>query len=234
MSPPRYVSIEGADGCGKSTQAARLVEHLRARGHEVRHLREPGSTPLAERLRALLLDPAGVELDPWTEALLFSAARRELVEREIRPALERGAVVVAERCFLSTLVYQGRAPADPARGVPFDLLSEITRGVHGGTLPSLLVVLDVDTTTAARRRAATRIPDRIESHGDAHQARVRRAFVELAAPDGPVQALLAAATAGFRAQTDGVRVVDANGGSDAVHAAVVRLVDAWLSREGAR
>src|SRR5262245_53289308 len=104
-----YLVLDGPDGGGKSTQAELLCAWLRQRGRTVQHRREPGSTPVGEALRTLLLEPSTGDLLPLTEALLFSAARAELVAREIAPALQRGEDVVAERCYVATLVYQGLA-----------------------------------------------------------------------------------------------------------------------------
>ena len=175
-----YVALDGPDGCGKTTQTAALVEWLRAGGHTVQHVREPGSTPVGEALRELLLSPDTGELRAISEALLFSAARAELVARVIRPALQRGEVVVAERCFLSTAVYQVLAGTDEHRGALeprwFD---DLTRRVHGDCLPQAIFVLDLPAEAAAHRRRA-RHADRIEARGPAYHDRVRQGFVTAA------------------------------------------------------
>ncbi|MEZ5965319.1 MAG: dTMP kinase [Planctomycetota bacterium] len=172
----KYFCLEGADGCGKSAQARRLKQWLQQEGKEVVHVREPGSTPLAEALRKTLLNPRTGALDPLTEALLFSAARSDTVRREIRPALQRGAVVVAERCYLSSYVYQAMAVDD---GVDLDLLRRITTAVHGDARPDLVLLLDVDSAQAAERRSR-RHEDRFEGRGQEFQERVRQAFLRLA------------------------------------------------------
>jgi dTMP kinase len=171
-----YVVLDGPDGGGKSTHAALLTAHLQQGGREVLHLREPGSTPVGEALRALLLDPRTGDLRPLTEALLFTAARAELVERVVAPALRRGAVVVSERCFCSTFVYQGLALD---AGLDFDWLWQITRQAHGNTLPSAVFVLDLPVEVAAQRRSL-RTADRFEARDAAFLARVRSAYLELA------------------------------------------------------
>jgi dTMP kinase len=148
-----FVTFEGIDGSGKSTQAALLAESLAATGREAVLLREPGGTPLGERIRGLLLD--GAPMSAWAEASLFAAARAELVEREIRPALARGATVVCDRYVDSSLAYQGAA-----RGLGIDAVLELNEIATGGLLPDRTFVLLLDPEeSAARRRGA---PDRIE------------------------------------------------------------------------
>lgn len=210
-----FVALDGPDGCGKSTQARRLVEALRADGRTVLHLREPGSTPFGERLRAALLDPAVGELAPLTEALAFFAARRAMLDEEVGPALARGEIVVAERSFLSTIVYQGSACEE--RGVEDGLMRGVTEAVHAGCRHDLLVVLDVDPEVAARR-AADRDPDRIEARGLEFQKRVRQGFVALSAPGHWARSLA----------TAGILRVDANRSLDDVHGEVLGAVRSCL------
>ena len=176
----RYLALDGPDGGGKSTQASRLVDWLRQRGHQVLHLREPGSTPLGEALRALLLDPATGELGPCAEALLFSAARAELIRQVIRPALAAGTVVVCERCYLSTWVYQGVANRGDA--VSVTVLREVTSEALGGTWPDRIFVLDLPYEDSRQRMAGT-AADRIEARGRDYHERVRSGFQQLAADD---------------------------------------------------
>jgi dTMP kinase len=166
-----FVSFEGIDGSGKSTQAALLAEGLRAGGREVVAVREPGGTPLGERIRGLLLDGAGMAA--WTEAALFAAARAELVEQVIRPALARGAWVVCDRFLDSSLAYQGIA-----RGLGLDAVLELNRIATGALLPDRTILLELPVVEALRRAARTR--DRIEREGEQLLARVARAYAELA------------------------------------------------------
>lgn len=194
-----YVALEGPDGCGKSSQARALCEWLAGRGRAVQHVREPGSTPVGEALRRLLLSPGTGELQPVTEALLFSAARAELVAAVIAPALAAGQVVVAERCWLSTLVYQGLAPRAP---LDAEWLLDLTRRVHGGCLPAAVFVLDVPPEVAAARRAA-RTDDRFEARSAEFQLRVRAGFRAAAA--GEVRARLVDAARPFAAVQDELR-----------------------------
>ena len=177
-----YVVLDGPDGCGKTTQSRHLATWLQdERGESVLHVREPGSTKLGEALRALLLAPDTGDLLPITEALLFSAARAELLRTQIAPALQRGWVVVAERCWLSTLTYQGLAPLAQELRVGIRLLQEVTAAVHDSLWPDRIFVLDVDAATAERRRARSRgAGDRIEVRGSEYHQRVRDGYVTAA------------------------------------------------------
>jgi dTMP kinase len=167
-----FVTFEGLDGCGKTTQAELLSAHLRASGREVVSTREPGGTPLGERVRTLLLDSDDVS--DWAEAALFAAARAELVERVIRPALARGADVVCDRYVDSSLAYQGLA-----RGLGLERVLRLNLAVVGGLLPELTFLLLVDPDEAARRSSAA--PDRIEREGGHFRAAVDAAYRQLAA-----------------------------------------------------
>ena len=177
-----YVALDGPDGCGKSTQAAALVQWLDAEGAEVLHVREPGSTPVGEALRSLLLAPDTGDLQPISEVLLFSAARAELMHRVVRPALTAGKVVVAERCFLSTAVYQLLASERLARGgMDRRWFEDLTRRVHGDCLPDAIFVLDVSADVLARRRGR-RVgqADRIEGRAEDYHLRVREGYLQAA------------------------------------------------------
>jgi len=165
-----FVTFEGVDGSGKSTQAALAAAHLAEPGREVVATREPGGTPLGERVRQLLLD--GPEMTAWAEASLFAAARAELAERVVRPALARGAVVVSDRYLDSSLAYQG-----VARGLGIDRVLELNAAV-ADLLPDRTFVLLVGEATAAARLG--RRPDRIEREGAAFRAAVAEGYREVA------------------------------------------------------
>ena len=167
-----FVSFEGVDGSGKSTQVRLLEEHLAGLGRSVVATREPGGTELGERIRHLLLD--GPPISPWAEAALFAASRAEHAAEVIRPALQRGTDVVCDRFVDSSLAYQGIA-----RGLGIERVLELNLAVLEGLLPDRTFVLAVDPPTAAARREGA--PDRIEQEGDAFQAEVARAYAELAA-----------------------------------------------------
>lgn len=147
------MTLEGPDGAGKTTQAALLVEHLRAAGHEVVALREPGGTAIGEQIRSLLIDPRHAELAPRTEMLLFAASRAQLVAEVIGPALARGRIVVCERYLDASLAYQG-----VARGLGVDLVRAVNDAATGGLRPDLTLLLDLDPETGLRRaRSASRL-----------------------------------------------------------------------------
>jgi dTMP kinase len=167
-----FVTFEGIDGSGKSTQVDLLKQALEAEGRTVVATREPGGTQLGEHLRELLL--AGPEMTPWAEAALFAAARSELVEEVIRPALEAGSDVVCDRYIDSSLAYQGIA-----RGLGVDRVLQLNLEATRGLLPDRTFLLLVEPARAAERPAAA--PDRIESFAGDFMARVDTAYRELAA-----------------------------------------------------
>ena len=165
-----FVSFEGADGSGKSTQAELLRETLAAEGYEVVLTREPGGTELGERARELVLN--GPHMGAWAEAALYAASRAEHVEAVIRPALDRGAIVVCDRYIDSSLAYQG-----VARGLGVDAVLQLNLAVTGGLLPDVTFLLLIDPDVAAGRYDNS---DRLELEGTALQAKVDAAYRELA------------------------------------------------------
>ncbi|MER5531834.1 dTMP kinase, partial [Streptomyces sp. NPDC002677] len=171
-----FIALEGGDGAGKSTQAEALAEWIRAKGHEVVLTREPGATPVGKRLRSILLDVSSAGLSHRAEALLYAADRAEHVDTVVRPALERGAVVISDRYIDSSVAYQGAgrdlSPTEVAR---------INRWATDGLVPHLTVLLDVEPETARER--FTEAPDRLESEPAEFHARVRAGFLTLAASD---------------------------------------------------
>jgi dTMP kinase len=166
-----FVTFEGLDGSGKTTQVERLRARLEAEGREVVATREPGGTPLGEGIRELVLH--GHEMSPWAEALLFASARAEHVEEVIRPALERGADVLCDRYVDSSLAYQGIA-----RGLGLERVLEVNLDAVGGLMPDRTFVLALDSETASGRVGES--PDRIEREEPGFRARVEAAFLELA------------------------------------------------------
>ena len=173
--PGVFIAFEGGEGGGKSTQVEAAAAFLRERGREVVVTREPGSTPLGERLRTLLLDPES-ELSPRAEALLYAADRAQHVDTVIRPALQRGAVVLTDRYVDSSLAYQGAG-----RDLAVEDVRRLSAWATTGVRPDLVVLLDVEPEVGlarARRRAA---PDRMEAESIAFHGRVRQGFLDLAA-----------------------------------------------------
>lgn len=175
--PGLFVSLEGIDGAGKSTQLQAVVDVLRSAGREVVLSREPGGTEVGEKIRELLLHQA---MRPATEALLMFAARQEHVLRVIEPALLKGVDVVCDRFTAATLAYQGGG-----KGIPTERLEALARWVHPGLQPDVIVLIDVPPEVAAQRLAQTRQRDRFEQESVDFFARVRANYLQqaAAAPD---------------------------------------------------
>jgi dTMP kinase len=201
-----FVSLEGIDGSGKSTQARRLVDALRAEGRDVILTREPGGSPGAEEIRGLLLEGGGDRWSPETEVLLFTAARRDHMERVITPALQAGQVVICDRFADSTRMYQG------LRGAEIRALVDRLHAMMIGREPDLTLLIDIDPAAGldrARRRQGGE--DRFESFGPDLQRRLRQGFLELA-----------------DACPDRVRTLDGSGPADRVAADIRATLAAWL------
>lgn len=192
-----FISLEGIDGSGKTTQAKLLA---RALGDEVLLVREPGGTETGERIRQILKDPA-LELDPLAELLLFCAARAELVAQVVGPAREEGTDVVCDRFSDSSIAYQGAA-----RGLGTERVEEICDLATGGVWPDLTILLRIDPTLAAKR-IGRRKADRFEEEGIELQRRVAEGYDEVA-----------------RRHPERIRIVDADGNRKAVHEAVLAAV----------
>ena len=183
MSRGRFITFEGGEGCGKSTQVKRLKEALEREGVRVLLTREPGGTWLSEEIRRLIKDQETDAPCDRSELLLFLAARAQLVKNVIRPALEAGTWVVSDRFSDSTLAYQGYG-----RGMSLDFIASANAFACEGLKPDLTLLLDVTPETAQsrmhRRETATNTSaDRIELAGDAFHARLRKGFAELAKAD---------------------------------------------------
>jgi dTMP kinase len=206
-----FITIEGPEGSGKTTQAARLETYLRDRGVPVVRTREPGGTALGERIRELLLEAGDRTHDPLADALLFNAARRQLVEEVIRPALAAGTTVVCARFADSTLAYQGHAA-----GLPLDELRALEALATGSLRPDLTILLDIQPQAGLRRKAPDdRTRFELSFDLDFHR-RVREGFLELAA-----------------AEPERFAMVDASAGAGAVFDAVRAAVDRLVGRDPA-
>jgi dTMP kinase len=177
MSRGRFITFEGSEGCGKSTQVKRLAARLERAGIAFLLTREPGGTAIGETIRELLqFAPHNSAMTPETELLLFAASRSQLVRETIAPALERGVCVIADRFFDSTSVYQGAA-----RKLDPQFVERLNAFAVGECVPDITFILDVDSETARARMQGPRRPDRMEQQPAEFYERVRAAYRELAA-----------------------------------------------------
>jgi dTMP kinase len=210
VRPGAFITVDGPDGGGKTTQAERLAAYLRDRGVPVHLTREPGGTWLGERIRDLLLERTGstAPTDPLADAMLFDAARRQLVQEVIRPSMDAGETVICARFTDSTLAYQGYGA-----GLDIDVLRRLNDLTTGGLRPDLTIILDVPVEAGLARKAPGDVT-RFEAEFDlAFHHRVRQGFLTLAA-----------------AEPDRIAVIDATGDIDAVGDEIGALVDERLPR----
>ena len=218
-----FLSLEGPEGAGKTTQGGLLAEYLRGRGLDVVAVREPGGTPIGEEIRAILLDPRHQHLTLRAEMLLFAASRAQLVAEVIVPALQALKWVISDRFLDASLAYQGAG-----RGLGVEVVRQVNAAATGGLLPDLTLLLDIDVPTGLRRaRAASPRPgvgDRLEQEHVSFHERVRQGFLSLA-----------------KNEPERIRVVDARGTVTAVQrkirqavADVLRRRGEGLGREGSR
>ncbi|MCB1866411.1 MAG: dTMP kinase [Chromatiales bacterium] len=203
----RFITFEGGEGAGKSTQIERLGKHLRGRGLDVVVTREPGGTPLAEAVRDILLDPAHAGMPPLGELLLMFAARCDHLERQIRPALARGAWVLCDRFTDASFAYQGAA-----RGLGDAPVAALAELVHGDLWPDRTLLFDLPVDTGLARAAGRGEPDRFERERASFFERVAEAYRARAAAD-----------------PQRMRVIDASGSIDAVTTAVLAAVGDLLA-----
>ena len=205
-----FITVDGPDGGGKTTQAGSLAAHLRERGTPVHLTREPGGTWLGERIRELLLERTGstAATDPLADAMLFDAARRQLVQEVIRPALDSGQTVICARFTDSTLAYQGYGA-----GLDIDMLRRLNDLATDGLRPDLTIILDVPVEAGLARKAPGDVT-RFEAEFDLDfHRRVRQGFLAIAS-----------------AEPERIAVVDATGAVEAVRASIAALVDERLPR----
>lgn len=206
-----FITLEGLDGAGKTTQLHKAAELLRQQGYEVVESREPGGTELAEKVRALVLD-AALPLNNTTQALLYLAARSEHVDKLLRPALEAGKIVLCDRFSDSTLAYQGLAA-----GKTIDELTDLRQlnaFATEGLAPDLTLVLDGDPKLLLKRRDARGVTDRYEEQGLELQYKLRSAFAALA-----------------KAEPERMRIINAEGSEAAVSAAIMDVIGEFLERK---
>lgn len=202
-----FITLEGGEGVGKSTQEQLLAEHLTVQGRPVVRTREPGGTAIAEEIRGVLLTPREEGLDAHAEALLFAAARADHVARVIRPALDRGAVVVCDRFLDSSVAYQGYG-----RELGPGVIRDLSLWATAGLVPDLVIVLDLDPVIGLGRLSST---DRLEREPIEYHQRVRKGFTAIAA-----------------AEPDRYVVIDASAPPTVVAAAVRERVDELLVTAG--
>jgi len=178
-----FITFEGPEGSGKTTQMELLRDYLEEKGYSVLATREPGGTSIGDQIRAILLDPRNTEILPASEALLFSAARAQIVHQVIRPYLQQGGIVLCDRYADSTLVYQGYG-----HGLDLEMLHTITALATGGLKPDLTIYLDIDVEEGLRRKLAAHEAERTEWNRldqqelDFHR-RVREGYLEMAAKE---------------------------------------------------
>ena len=208
-----FITFEGIDGCGKSTQLRMLASELRLRGREVIATREPGGTQLGSRVRQLVLD-AEEQVDPLAELLLYAADRAQHVRTLVRPALESGHVVLSDRYADATVAYQGAG-----RGFPDAIVAEVVALATGGLMPDLTLIFDLPVDESQRRahKRSTKghTPDRLDAEDAAFHTRVRDAYQRIA-----------------HAEPERARVIDASGSVQETQAQVMRIVMPFL--EGRR
>jgi dTMP kinase len=207
-----FITFEGIDGCGKSTQLRLLADKLTARGLPVISTREPGGTPLGKKLRAALLD-VSEQVDPLTELLVFAADRAQHVRMHLRPALDQNQVVLSDRYADATVAYQGAG-----RGFDPKLISEIVELATGGLKPDLTLLFDLsvpESSVRTRRRVARKRTDRLDIEAAEFHTRVRDAYLEIA-----------------KREPDRFRVIDARGSVEQTHKAVMEIVIPFLRDRG--
>lgn len=200
-----FITLEGIDGCGKSTQREMLAEKLKSRGFEIVVTREPGGTVIGEGIRLLLVSDASVHIAPTTELLLYVAARAQHVAELIRPSVDAGRIVISDRYTDSTVAFQGYG-----RGLDLDVLESLNRFATAGLKPDLTIVFDLDPNTARSRSVSRPVGGLLgafdEQHADFHE-RMRTGYLKMARND-----------------PSRIRVVDASGSADETHGLVMSVV----------
>jgi len=201
-----FISFEGIEGTGKSTQSRLLAEHLRGKGYRVVQTMEPGGTKISMKIRELLLSLDSREMDHVTELLLYNAARVQHIKEVIEPAIERGDVVITDRFSDSTVAYQGFA-----RGIDLQLIDSLDRIATNKLSPDITILLDIDVKTGLARNRALNKNDRLELEDISFHEKVRKGFIQIAARE-----------------PERVRLVDCSESLDEVHRKVVEIIAGFL------
>jgi dTMP kinase len=205
MRAGKFITLEGIEGSGKSTQAAMLKDYLDGKGFDVVTTREPGGSPIAEKIRRILLDPSNKEMVPLAELFLYEASRTQHMAEIISPALRAGKCVICDRFFDASTAYQGNA-----RGIDAGEVTKLNLLATGGIKPDLTIVLDLPASAGLKRLG--RNLDRLESEGIEFHERVREGYLKIAESD-PAR----------------VRVADGSGTVEDVFGRVREIVEAWLA-----
>lgn len=201
-----FISLEGVEGCGKSTQAELLAQYIMELGHPVVQTREPGGTPISERIREMLLDPRNGEMAHVTELLLYLASRAQHVAQLILPALNEGKIVICQRFSDATFAYQGCA-----RGLDMDRLKQMNDMATGGLEPDLTILLDMGAAEGLSRKHHDQ-RDRLENESLSFHNKVREAYLDIA-----------------RQSPERIQVIDANRSMEDVRLSIIECVDERLA-----
>lgn len=207
MSKGYFITFEGPDGCGKTTQIERLREYLSSKGFDIVLTREPGGTPISEKIRAILLDPENKEESGVTEALLYAASRAQHVAEKIKPALEEGKIVLCDRFMDSSLAYQAYA-----RDLGEDVIS-INMFAIQGCSPDLTIFLDLDPEIGQKRQVERGKLDRLEQEGLSFQKKVYDGYQQL-----------------IKKYPDRIKVVNADRDPDSISKDIICLIQSLLER----
>jgi dTMP kinase len=206
MKKGMFITVEGTDGSGKSTQIEMMKKYISSKGIDVVLTREPGGTTISEKIRSIILDPENIKMADMTELLLYAASRAQLVDEIIRPAIEKGKTVIADRFIDSSYVYQGFG-----RGMDLKIIETVNKTAVDGILPNLTLFFDISPEVALRRRTELSDPDRIEKEEMDFHMRVYNGYIKLAS-DNPQR----------------IVTIDSNRDVEAIAADVRKIVDSVI------
>lgn len=202
----KLISFEGPDGSGKTTQIELLEDYLKGKGYNIIKTREPGGTPISEKIRDVILDNGNKEMCGMCEALLYAASRAQLVEEVIKPSINDGKIVICDRFVHSSLVYQGIA-----RNLGVDRIRGINDAALNGLTADLVIMLNMSYEEGLRRKQKQQVLDRIENSGDDFHKKVFEGYMKIAE------------------KSDKIEVVDASGSVEVIHHDIIKLMDKILN-----